>query len=77
MTRMTIRVLVVCTLALSLRLLETWHPEWYTHKQVIRLPKPYDCDFQTVPSGDKHCHYAKKTTEDETHFYVSWQRVED
>ena len=46
--------------------------------------KPHDCDWDSSPLGDKHCHYKSQMT-----FYdgkygdankkltVSWQRVED
>jgi hypothetical protein len=53
---------------------------------VIIEPKPYGCDFDDAPLGNKHCHYEKIVDTEKacpgpdcrvTSVYVSWRKVEE
>jgi hypothetical protein len=44
---------------------------------ILRTPEPRDCDWITLPLGDKHCHYERTVTPVGDQFKVTFQRFID
>jgi hypothetical protein len=54
--------------------------------KIVIEPKPYGCDFNDAPLGNKHCHYEKAVDVTRacpgpecrvTAVFVSWRKVEE
>lgn len=61
---------------------------WYTPESVAAHykvakgyveAKPHDCEFNSVPYGDKHCHYKARADvhRAESYAVIYWDKVED
>ena len=81
--RWTIVWSIICVSVYAARIWawEHFFPEsYYEHqgKHVFAEKKPHDCEFDSVPYGDKHCHYARVLIENENHsVIINWKRIED